>query len=47
MKLYAYFLMAYLSLKESLTYWKDYISFIIFSVFGLVLQYMRLVCPIP
>ncbi len=38
MKLYAYFLMAYFSLKESLTYWKDYISFIIFSVFRLVLQ---------
>ena len=38
MKLYAYFLMAYFSLKESLTYWKDYISFIIFSVLGLVLQ---------
>ena len=38
MKLYAYFLMAYFSLKESLTYWKDYISFIVFSVFGLILQ---------
>ena len=30
--------MAYFSLKESLTYWNDYISFIIFSVLGLVLQ---------
>ena len=38
MKLYAYFLMAYFSLKESLTYWKDYISFIILSVFRHVLQ---------
>ncbi len=38
MKLYAYLLMAYLSLKESLTYWKDYLSFVIFSVFRLVLQ---------